>query len=108
MTDTLAETAARWRENSLAPTNPRYSHAIALACFDVMGSILKYDVPGETLQDRVPENEIKERLKLVDWLDETVCRAQDHYVGSKEAEAAEVRGLEERRDNVVRLMKETA
>jgi hypothetical protein len=108
MTDTLAETAARWREYSLAPTNPRYSHAIALACFDVMGSILKYDVPGETLKDRVPENEAKERLKLADWLHETVCRAQDHYVGSKEAEAAEVRGLEERSDNVLRLMKETA
>jgi hypothetical protein len=104
----LAETAARWREYSLFPTNPRYSHAIALACFDVMGSILKFDVPGAALKDRVPENEVKERLKLADWLYETARRAQDHYVDSEAAEAAEVRSLEERSDNVVRLRKKAA
>jgi len=108
MTDTLTETIARWSKASLEQDDPKYSHIVAVACFDVMGSILKYGVPGKTLRDRVPENEVEERLNLVDWLYEVARRAQEHYADSEAASAAEVRGLEERSDNVLRLMKETA
>jgi hypothetical protein len=105
MGDALADTVARWREYSAAPTDPRYSHTVALACFDVLRSVLKYDVPGKTLRDRVPEHEVEERLKLAEWLYEIAQRAQDHFVDSGEAEAAEKAALEENSENVVRFMK---
>ena len=47
-------------------------------------------------------------MKLADWLGEIGRRAQDHYVDSNEAEAAKVKDLEERSENVERLMKDTA
>ncbi len=108
MSDTLAETIARWSDASLAQNDPKYSHIIAVACFDVLGSVLKYDVPGKMLKDRVPEHEVEDRMKLADWLYEIAHRAQDHYVDSNEAEAAKVKDLEERSENVERLMKDTA
>ena len=78
MAGTLAETIARWSKSSLEGNDPKYSHIIAVACFDFLESVLKYDAPGATLKDRVPENELEGRLKLVDWLDEVARRAQDH------------------------------
>ena len=103
MSDTLAETIRRWQDKSLDPGDPKHSYVIAVACLDIMWHILRYDVPGETLKDRVPADEYEERIKLVDMLSKIAQLAQDHYVGSKEADAAEVESLKERFENVVPL-----
>jgi transcriptional regulator with XRE-family HTH domain len=108
MEDTLAETIGRWHEASLAQTDPKHSHIIACACLEILQSVLRYDVPGKTLNDRVPEDEFEERVKLADWLDEIFTRAYTHYQNSEEANPAEVVSLEEHKAKLRRPKKETA
>ncbi len=103
----MARTLASWSEASLRPTDPPlYSYAIALGCLDYLGSVLRFDVPGGTLRDRVPEEEFEERAQLADWLVAIARRAQDHYVDSKDADDAAVKSLEENSENVVRFRRE--
>jgi hypothetical protein len=77
-------------------------------CLKFVASVLKYNVPGKSLEDRVPEHEVSQRKLMADWIYEIAHRAQEHYVESKEAEAARVKDLEERSENVERLMVDTA
>jgi transcriptional regulator with XRE-family HTH domain len=103
MAETLAEVIGRWQDKSLEPVDPKHSYIIANACLDIMRHILRYDVPGERVKDRVPKSELKERISLTHMLNKIAKRAHAHYVSSVEADDAEVKNLEERFENVVPL-----
>jgi transcriptional regulator with XRE-family HTH domain len=108
MGDVLARTLDRWRWYVRDHQEPKRCHIIAVGCFDVLESVLRFDVPGDTLADRVPEDEVGQRAELGDWLFVLAQRAQDIYVDSKEAEAAEIQGWEERREEMRRRTREIA
>ena len=100
MGDDLARTIDRWEVASKGPNDPRSNYVIAVASLDIAGAILRYDVPGETLRDRVPEDEVDERLGVVKKLFALSQHAQEHYVDSGEAETDEVASVEQRRKSL--------
>jgi transcriptional regulator with XRE-family HTH domain len=111
MGDTLARTIDRWAEAVRGPgkaqPDPKYSHIIVVSCMDVLWSVLRHDVPGDTLRDRVPEEEeYNQRARVAQWLWKLVERAQEHYVDSRTAEPAEVQSFEERREEIKRRSRE--
>src|SRR5215213_6112903 len=57
MGDTLARTIDRWAAAVRDQLDPKYSNFIAVSCLDVLRFALRLDVPGDTLRDRVPDEE---------------------------------------------------
>jgi transcriptional regulator with XRE-family HTH domain len=107
MGDVLARTIDRWTEAVRKPSDPKYSNIIAVSCIEMLWPVLRHDVPGDSLKDRVPEEEeYKQRVRLAEKLFKLAERAQNHYVDSKEAEAPEVRSFEERREEIKRRTRE--
>lgn len=106
MGDVLARTLDHWLLDVRRRQDPKRCHIIAVSCLDVLESVLRFDVPGDKLADRVSEDEVKQRAELCELLFKLTQRAQDFYVDSKEAEPAEVQSLEERREGIRRLTRE--
>jgi transcriptional regulator with XRE-family HTH domain len=107
MGDALARTIDHWTEVVGWRFDPKYSHHIAVCCMDLLRHVLRLDAPGDTLAERVPEEaEFDQRVRVAEKLFGLVQRAQDHYVDSEEAEAAEVQSFEQRREAMKRRTKE--
>jgi len=109
MCDTLARTIDRWAVVlDAGRTDPPESYIIANAALDVTRQVLRFDVPGETLGDRVPADEVAERVALAQRLWELSERAQRHYADSEAAEPAEVHRIEDAREMIRRRTQEIA
>ena len=107
MGDALARTIDRWTEAVGRQFDPKYSHHIAVCCMDLLWHVLRLDAPGDTLAERVPEEEeFYQRAGVAKTLFGLVQRAQDHYVDSKEVAAAEVQSVKQRREAMKRRTKE--
>jgi transcriptional regulator with XRE-family HTH domain len=107
MGDALARTIDHWAEAVRTRRDPKYSNFVAVSCLDVLSSVLRADMPGDTLTERLPEGEeFDQRVRLAQMLWNVAERAQNHYVDSKEAEAPVVRNLEERREEIRRRSRE--
>jgi len=107
MGDALARTIDHWTEAVGRQFDPKYSHRIAVCCLDLLWPVLRLDAPGDTLAERVPEEEeFYQRAGVAKKLFGLVQRAQDHYVDSKEVAAAEVQSFEQRREAMKRRTKE--
>jgi transcriptional regulator with XRE-family HTH domain len=109
MGDTLARTIDGWvKQTEVPPENPMFSYAISVGAIDVLQEVLRYDIPGETLRDRVPEDELGERIQLAKKLDRVLRRANEHYAANKDADSAEVRELFDAEADLRRRTKEIA
>jgi transcriptional regulator with XRE-family HTH domain len=109
MGDTLARTIDGWvKQTEVPPENPMFSYAISVGAIDVLQEVLRYDIPGETLGDRVPEDELGERIQLAKKLDRVLRRANEHYAANKDADSAEVRELFDAAADIRRRTKEIA
>jgi transcriptional regulator with XRE-family HTH domain len=107
MGDALARTIDHWTGIVGKQLDPKYSHNIAICCLDLLRSVLRLDAPGDTLRERVrEEEEFNQRARVAEKLFKLAQRAQNHYVDSKEAEAAEMQSFEERREAMKRRTKE--
>jgi transcriptional regulator with XRE-family HTH domain len=107
MGDALARTVDFWREDVGHQRDPKHSHMIALSCLDILRPVLRLDVPGDTLRERVPEEEeFSQRARVAEMLFKLAERAQNHYVDSKEAEDAEKQAVEQRREDIKRRTRE--
>jgi len=94
MGDTLARTIDGWaKQAEVPPENPMVSYAVSVGAIDVLQEVLRYDIPGETLGDRVPEDEVGERIRLAKKLGRVLRSANEHYAASRDVNSQEVRDL---------------
>jgi transcriptional regulator with XRE-family HTH domain len=109
MGDTLARLIDGWdMVAAVPPENPLVSYAVSVGAMEALKEVLRYDIPGETLRDRVPEDEVEERAQLAKKLDRVLRRANEHYAASKDADSAEVRELFDAEADIRRRTQEIA
>jgi hypothetical protein len=107
MGDALARTIDHWAVAVRTRRDPKYSNHVAVACLDVLSSVLREDMPGDTLRERLPEGEeLNQRTRVGEALLRLAERAQDHYVDSKEADDDQVQSYQERREEIRRRTRE--
>jgi transcriptional regulator with XRE-family HTH domain len=97
--DSLERTVNLW-VGEVEKRDVRTSFAIAVACLDIAQGILRFDLPGATLQDRVPAEEVDERLRWVERLFNLSQRAQENYAQSPEAKPADLERYRARRADI--------
>jgi hypothetical protein len=109
MGDTLARIIDGWAMIAeVPPENALVSYAVSVGAIDALKEVLRYDIPGETLRDRVPEDELGERIQLAKKLDRVLRRANEHYAASKDADSAEARELFDAEADIRRRTQEIA
>jgi excisionase family DNA binding protein len=97
MASSLAWLIEYWTHIVESRSNPAYSRTIAVICFDVIdGVTLRHEENWEHL----PEDEKAERRNLAERLDTLAMQGFAHYRASKAAQAAEVREIERRREEI--------
>jgi hypothetical protein len=69
---------------------------------------LRFDLPGDTLPERVPEEEVEARLRVVRWLAALSDQAQSVYAKSPEAEPEVTEEYAERRAKFYVILGEAA
>jgi transcriptional regulator with XRE-family HTH domain len=72
-----------------------YFYAITVAAIEALGTVLRMDLPGERLEERLEERytprEVDERNRLAEQLFDIATRANERYVSGQEAKVVNVR-----------------
>jgi len=102
--DSLDRTVSRWVWEVEEKQDPRDSYVIAVACLEISKDILRFDLPGATLQERVPEAEVDERVRWVERLFDLSQRAQKNYATSPQADSSEIEALEQAGKRVLHVI----
>jgi len=103
--ESLDRTVSRWVWEVEEKQDPKDSYVMANACLEFAKDILRFDLPGDTLQERVPEAEVDGRLRWVKRLFDLSQRAQKNYATSPQADSSEIEALEQKGEPVLRLVK---
>ena len=102
--DSLDRTVSRWVWEVEEKQDPRDSYVIAVACLEISKDILRFDLPGATLQERVPEAEVDERVRWLERLFDLSQRAQKNYATSPQADSSEIEALEQAGKRVLHVI----
>jgi len=98
-------TLSQWFWKVQENKDPKDSYVIANACLEFAKDIVRFDLPGDTLAERVPEAEVAGRLRWVQRLFELSQRAQKNYSTNPQADSSEIEALEQKGKPVLRVIK---
>jgi transcriptional regulator with XRE-family HTH domain len=102
MSDTLARLIDGWsKQIEVPPQNPMVSYAVRFGAVDALGEILRFDIPGDTLQDRVPRGEVEERVLLARKVHRIFLRADEQCAQSQPNDTAGTQPGEESHEEVL-------
>jgi len=81
------------RADAFAHKDPRDSYIVANATLRIMREVLRIDAPGDSLEERVPEEQVEDRKRIAGWLWDTFQEAYGHYAENPEATPEETEHL---------------